>query len=78
VITVIDHALTRPWTVDKTYRRGTNPYPNWSTISCLEGSRSTYATIGKEFYLLSWDGYLMPIKKGQSPPDTRYFLQAPK
>jgi hypothetical protein len=44
----------------------------------LEGSRSTYATIGKEFYLLSRDGYLMPIKKGQSPPDTRYFPQAPK
>jgi hypothetical protein len=76
VITVIDHALTRPWTVDKTYRRGTKQYPNWSTISCLEGS--TYVTIGKEFYLLSWDGYLMPIKKGQSPPDTRYFRQAPK
>jgi hypothetical protein len=78
VITVIDHALTRPWTVDKTYRRGTNKYPNWSTISCLEGSRSSYATIGKEFYLLSWDGYLMPIKKGQLPPDTRYFPPAPK
>jgi hypothetical protein len=76
VITVIDHALTRPWTVDKTYRRGTKKYPNWSTISCLEGS--TYVTIGKEFHLLSWDGYLMPIKKGQLPPDTRYFPQAPK
>jgi hypothetical protein len=76
VITVIDHALTRPWTVDKTYRRGTKKYPNWSTISCLEGS--TYVTIGKEFYLLSWDGYLMPIKKGQLPPDTRYFPQASK
>jgi hypothetical protein len=75
-ITVIDHALTRPCTVDKTYRRSTKKYPNWSTISCLEGS--TYVTIGKEFYLLSWDGYLMPIKKGQLPPDTRYFPQVSK
>jgi hypothetical protein len=71
VITVIDHALARPWTVDKTYRRGTNKYPNWSRISCLEGT--SYVTIGKEFYLLSWDGYLMPLTKGQQPPDTRYF-----
>ena len=76
VITVFDHALTQPWTVDKTYRRNTKKYPNWSTISCLEGS--TYVTIGKEFYLLSWDGYLMPLKKGQLPPDTRYFPQARK
>jgi hypothetical protein len=28
-ITVIDHALTRPWTVDKRYRCKPNPRPNW-------------------------------------------------
>jgi hypothetical protein len=28
-ITVIDHALTRPWSVDKTFRRNSNPRPNW-------------------------------------------------
>ena len=28
-ITVIDHALTRPWTVDKRYVRDPNPRPNW-------------------------------------------------
>jgi len=71
VITVFDHALTRPWTVDKIYRHGNKQYPNWSRISCLEGTN--YVTIGKEFYLLSWDGYLMPLTKGQQPPDTRYF-----
>ncbi len=76
VITVVDRALTRPWTVDKTYRRSTTKYPNWSRISCLEGTG--YVTIGKEFYLLSWDGHLMPLKKGQQPPDTRYFPQAQK
>ena len=76
VITVFDHALTRPWTVDKIYRHGNKQYPNWSRISCLEGTN--YVTIGKEFYLLSWDGYLMPLTKGQQPPDTRYFPQAQK
>jgi hypothetical protein len=76
VITVFDRALTRPWTVDKTYRRGTEKYPNWSRSSCLEGTG--YVTIGKEFYLLSWDGYLMPLKKGQLPPDTRYFPETKK
>jgi len=76
VITMTDHAFTRPWTVDKTYRRGTSKYPNWSRTSCLEGTG--YVTVGKEFYLLSHDGHLMPLKKGQQPPDTRYFPQAQK
>jgi hypothetical protein len=76
VITVFDRALTQPWTVDKTYRRIAQKYPNWSTTSCLEGSN--YVRIDKEFYLLSWDGYLMPLKKGQQPPDARYFPQAQK
>jgi len=71
VITVFDRALTRPWTVDKTYRRGTKKYPNWSRISCVEGN--SWVTIGKEYYLLSGDGYLMPTRKGQQPPDARYF-----
>ena len=29
-ITVIDHALTRPWTVDKKYVLVANQRPNWS------------------------------------------------
>jgi hypothetical protein len=76
VITVFDHALTRPWTIDKTYRHGTKKYPNWSRISCLEGT--AYVTVGKEYYLMSGDGYLMPTKKGQLPPDTRYFPRVQK
>jgi hypothetical protein len=31
--------------------------------------------IGKENYFLSADGLLMPTKKGQQPPDLRYFTQ---
>jgi len=71
VITVFDRALTRPWTADKTYRRGTHKYPNWSWFTCLEGTG--YVTIGKEFYLVGGDGSLMPTRKGQSPPEMKYF-----
>jgi hypothetical protein len=76
VITVYDHALTRPWTADKTYRRGAKKYPNWSRLTCLEGT--AYVTIGKEYYLVSGDGYLMPTTKDQPPPDTRYFPKSQK
>ncbi len=71
VITVIDHALTRPWTADKTFRRSSQEYPNWSRESCVEGN--SWVTIGQEYYMLSPDGYLMPTRKGQQPPDARYF-----
>jgi len=76
VITVHDHALTRPWTVDKTYRHGNKKYPNWSRETCLEGTG--YVTIGKEYYMVTQDGYLMPTTKGQQPPDPKYFPQARK
>ena len=76
VITVFDHALTRPWTADKTYRRRNEKYPNWDRVSCLEGT--TYVTIGKEYYMVTADGYLMPTTKGQQPPDPKYFPQAKK
>lgn len=73
-ITVFDHALTRPWSVDKTYRRDPNPYPDWSRISCAEGNN--YVVIGTDVYFLSGDGFLMPTKKDQAPPDLRYFKRA--
>ena len=72
-ITVIDHALTRPWTVDKRYRRDPNPRPNWPEAYCTENNAQIF--IGKENYFLSADGLLMPAKKDQPPPDLRYFKQ---
>jgi hypothetical protein len=75
-ITVIDHALTRPWSVDKTYRRSPNPRPVWRENSCTEGNNQF--VIGKENYFLSGEGLLMPAKKDQAPPDLRYFKQTPK
>ena len=75
-ITVFDHALTRPWTVDKRYVHDDNPRPYWDEAYCTE-NRSMIA-IGKENYFLSGDGMLMPVRKGQAPPDLRYFKQTNK
>ena len=76
MITVIDHALTRPWTADKTYHRNGKVYPNWLEAHCVEGN--VHVVIGKENYYLSADGLLMPAKKNQAPPDLRYFKQSQK
>jgi len=70
-ITVIDHALTRPWTIAKKYVRNTNKDPVWLESVCAENNR--HVVIGKENYFFSADGYLMPVRKGQPPPDLRYF-----
>jgi hypothetical protein len=75
-ITVIDHALTRPWTVTKSFRRGANPRPWWPEYVCADGQ--SHVQIGKEAYFLSADGLLMPAKKDQPPPDLRYFNQPVK
>jgi hypothetical protein len=68
-MTTIDHALTRPWTVDKTYRLQKNP--DWVQNICTVGNM--HVVIGKDAFFLSADGLLMPSKKDQAPPDLRYF-----
>jgi hypothetical protein len=73
-VTTIDHALTRPWTVTKNYHRDRNPI--WIEAICAEGNQ--HVRIGTEIYMISADGHLMPAKKGQAPPDLRYFNQAKK
>jgi hypothetical protein len=74
VMTTIDHALTRPWTIDKTYR----PLKNreWVQNICTVGNM--HVQIGQDAYFLSADGLLMPTKKDQPPPDLRYFKQSRK
>ena len=58
-ITTIDHALTRPWTITKDYRRNPTTQPIWwAETQCAENNG---------------DGFLMPYKKDQPPPDLRYF-----
>jgi hypothetical protein len=67
--TVIDNALTRPWTVTRSYRRDRNP--TWDFVDCAE--HNPHVRVGTESYMVSADGYLMPTKVGQGPPDLRYF-----
>ena len=75
-ITVTDNALTRPWSADKRYRRDPNPQPVWEEQVCTENN--SHLRIGSDDYMLSADGLLMPAKKGQEPPDLRYFKPAGK
>jgi hypothetical protein len=74
-ITTIDHALTRPWTVLKRYLREDGRVI-WNEDNC--GENNNHVVIGSDNYFMSADGYLMPTRKGQKPPDLRYFSQAPK
>jgi hypothetical protein len=75
-ITVIDNALTRPWTITKKYQRDPTKEPVWRETVCAENNN--HVVIGKENYFLSGDGYLMPVRKDQPPPDLRYFSQSQK
>ena len=73
-ITTFDHALTRPWTVTRRYRRESKPI--WPEDLCTEDNH--HVAIGNESYFVSDDGYLMPTRKEQPPPDLRYFNQEQK
>lgn len=75
-ITTFDNALTRPWTAVKTFARVAGRQPEFVEEVCAEGNHDV--EIGKEGYFTSGDGLLMPTKKGQAPPDLRYFEQAPR
>jgi hypothetical protein len=73
-ITTIDHALTRPWTVNKRYRRDRNVI--WFEDNCTENNR--HVIVGDEDYFVGADGLLMPTRKDQPPPDLRHFNAARK
>jgi hypothetical protein len=70
-ITVIDHGLTRPWSVTKKAGRDPNPRSVWRSAVCSEDN--SLVRIDNDAYFLSSDGYLMPTYKDQPPPDLRYF-----
>jgi hypothetical protein len=70
-VTVMDHALTRPWTVLKNYRRVEARQPVWTENICAENNNHVH--IGQENYMMSGDGMLMPTKKDQPPPDLKHF-----
>ena len=56
-ITTVDHALTRPWTVTRSYRRDRDA--EWTEHLCAESNQ--YVTLGDEVYSISDDGYLSPL-----------------
>jgi hypothetical protein len=70
-VTLIDHALTRPWTVFKTYRRNAATYPVWREENCPSNTR--LIKIRDEVYFKGADGKLMPTRRDQPSPDLRYF-----
>jgi hypothetical protein len=71
-ITTNDHALTRPWTVTRSYRRAAREaLLDWSEYLCIEDQ--SRVEIADQIYKLSPEGLLMPVRKGQKPPDLGYF-----
>jgi hypothetical protein len=75
-ITVLDHALTRPYAKKQKATRNPNARPVWRSDVCSENN--PHIRIGNEPYYVSADGKLMPSKKGQAPPDLSYFKQTGK
>src|SRR6202030_3290642 len=68
-VPTIDNALPQPWTMVKNYNRVRNPI--WVEAICSENN--DHIKLGNETYMRSADGLIMPAKKGQRPPDLRYF-----
>jgi len=71
-ITTRDHALLRPWTVTRSYRRDAGQVrPEWLEVLCRRDA--SRVLIGDQNYKVSPEGLLMPAVKGQQRPDLKYF-----
>jgi len=71
-ITTVDHALTQPWTVTRSYRRDARQtQPKWTEFVC--SGDANHVLVGNDYYQISPDGLLMPVRKGQRPPNLKYF-----
>jgi hypothetical protein len=68
-MTTYDNALTEPWKATKDFRR--QQKVRWMESNCTENNN--HVAVGKENYVVSGDGYLMPVRRDQAPPDLRYF-----
>jgi hypothetical protein len=73
-VTTMDHALTKPWTVIRSYHRERNPV--WTEFVCSEDNHQVM--LGKEVYVISDQGFLTPTRPGQPAPDLKYFKQVKK
>jgi hypothetical protein len=71
-ISVIDNALTRPYTKLQKAVRNKDPRPVWLSEDCPVDN--VWVKIGDEvYYKNNADGRLMPARKDQPPPDLSYF-----
>jgi hypothetical protein len=76
-ITVIDHAMTRPYTKIQKAVRKQDPHPVWLLETCPLDN--VWVKIGNEAYVVNLNnGKLMPAYKDQPPPDLSYFEQSAK
>jgi hypothetical protein len=67
-ITTTDGALTRPWSVTRTYHR--ERQGEWIEHVCTS-AKNTMMMNG-ELYAIS-DGFIKPTRPGQPPPDLKFF-----
>ena len=72
-ITVFDGALIKPWSVDKTFRRNLDSSRTGPSTIHVTNNR---IVLGKETYLISDEGLLVPTRKDQPPPDLQFFTPA--
>jgi hypothetical protein len=71
-ITTVDHALTRPWTVTRSFGRAApQALLDWSEHLCIEDAGRV--EIEEQIYKVSPEGLLMPNHKDQKAPDLGYF-----
>ena len=75
-MTTIDHSLTHPWSVTRSTAATRRKSFEWPEENCAEGNG--HVEIHGQGYFLAGDGNLMPVKKGQSPPDLRFFALQPQ
>jgi len=68
-IATIDHALTRPWTVTRSYKR--ERQPSYADFYCSQENHEVQ--LGPETYFIGEDKLLMPTRKNQPPPDLAAF-----
>jgi hypothetical protein len=74
-VTTIDHALTQPWTVTRSYHRDTSrAQPLWTETYCTEDNHHVF--LNGNNYVISGDGHLMPARRNEPPPDLRNFTTA--
>jgi hypothetical protein len=75
-ITVLDHALTRPYGKVEKLVRKQGPRPTWREETCEDNG---WLKIGNDTYVVNQaDGKLMPAYPNQPPPDFSFFAQPRK